>query len=423
LLAGPVTPGQRHDALVIWSAAQREAGRLDLAEPALDQAEALADGQPWRLADILRSRIRIAYLRGDLADAQRLALRGQRLCESIGEYSWAAALQNQAGALAMQLGQPQEAEPLLQQARAGAAAVQNVEVQRAALLNLARLALQRGDGSAALGFLRDGQDLAEDFESPTTACAYAQALLDSHALLGELGTALHQAERLLELAQGLSSVHARVTAQLQVFDLLMQLGELATAESLLGQIRAAAGLQQLTPLWMRAECRTAWLALRRDPPEAVRRCLQALNAATAPADLAMLAWLRAEAAWLQDDAAAAWQVLDEAPPAAQAGLAARLLALRLRLCSRSEPERPPIEATLAQARAALAPGLPPLEALGLRGALLDGLRRLAEAGDLTARTEADRLHAIQRAELTRLADSLAGRAAVRDRLLAGDARA
>ena len=110
-----------------------------------------------------------------------------------------------------------------------------------ALLNLVKLHADRGDADTALGLLEEGWNLAPQFESPVAECAFLNGFYYCNYLRGDLGAACRDAERVLAIADKLSSQYWRVGSAVLVTDLFIFIGDWTFARRLADDALALLG--------------------------------------------------------------------------------------------------------------------------------------------------------------------------------------
>lgn len=398
----PRADPRRLAVLQVQAEGLRRHGRLEAADAVLEealQADAAAGGA--QRAALLAERVDLHFQRGALAEGLALAAEARELHERQGQPAGAARMLIRVGTFAQALERRADAEAALLDARQRLARLHDVDGQRSAILNLAKLYSDAGDAGRTLAVLEEGWSLAPGFESPVAECAFLNGFYYCHYLEGELGKAFADAERVLAAAAGLQSLYWRVGSAIGVADLFIHLGELDTARRLLDDAVAQMHERGERGLYPRAMLRLAWTALRGgDAAGALARV--AATRAEGPVehleDDAGLDRVQAEAQLAQGDAAGALATLARHAGAPTIEVWSLMLALRLQ--ARGAPED--IEPALAAAQDRR---LPALEGLRLRAALVRALRaagRSAEAAEHAAR---------HGAELERIAASLAGQPA------------
>lgn len=368
-------------------------------------------------ASLLRGRLlaalgRSAMYRGEFAAAVaplERAIRVYTITGAMEPLSGATVLR---GALEMNLGRTANAIELLERGRALAAQAGSIPQQRSAILNLVKVLTQTGDVNRALALIEAGERLSPHYENPTAEGAFLQSRYYCQYLLGELGAALDTARRVVDAADRLQEVYWPVGARQLVVDLYLLLGDFAAAAGLLVRARALCADESVgyqTPL---IEVKTAWLELLRGEPQAALDRLSTLGPVEAmpmPEAADLRRHVEAAARLAVGDAAGAAALL--ADPAAAATSEAQALQWAARLAAEAALGAP-VGTTIDRASAALAePGrLPAFEAMLLR-------RALAQAAGAAGRADAGALAEQADRDCVRLAATLAGRPALRDRLL------
>ena len=343
------------------------------------------------------------FQRGTFAEGQQLAAQAFDLYERIGDAVGAATMVSRRGVFAMLLARPEEAEAALLEARSRARALNDVQGQRGALLNLVKLLSDRGDADGSIALLDEGWRLSPSFESPVSESAFLSGFYYCNNLRGDLGAALQDAERVLDSAQGLSSVYWRISALTLVVVLYIQLGSLDTAGELLGRAMQEANAREVQHLWPKVATNRAWLDVLTGHAATALASLDAMRDSADVfqlEDLSVMARVRAQAHLALGAPQCALDALAAFDGAPTLEAWALMLAVRLRaqwqlgVVSAVDLERAGRE--LADSR------LPALESVVLRQTLVDALNAAGQP-------DAAATHAALLAEhRSRLVASLAG---------------
>ena len=347
-------------------------------------------------------RVAVHFQRGAFAEGHQVAMHAFELFERIGDATGAATMVSRRGVFAMLLGRPEEAEAALLEARARARALNDVQGQRGALLNLVKLRSDRGDAEGSLALLDEGWRLAPAFESPVTETAFLCGFYYCNYLRGNLGAALHDAQRVLDIGQTLSSVYSRLSALALVAVLYIHLGSHDKASELVGQAMQQTHARDVHHLWPKLATYRAWLDLLAGAPAQALAGLDTMRDsgdAFQPEDLAVMARVRAQAHLALGAPQAALDALADFDGAPTLEAWALMLAVRLRaqwhLGRVAAADLDRAERELADSR------LPALESVVLRQTLVDALIAANQPEAATA-------HALKLAEhRSRLVTSLA----------------
>jgi DNA-binding winged helix-turn-helix (wHTH) protein/tetratricopeptide (TPR) repeat protein len=331
LLARPLPVAMRCEALLVKARDQRELGQPEAAGTTLELAlAATPEGEPARRAAMLEEMVRLLFERGALTEGLRVAEECKALYERCGHRAGAANALISIGVLSQHVRGAAEAQAALEEARQRLRALGDVDGQRTALLNLVKVHADRGDADAALGLLEEGWNLAPQFETPVTECAFLNGFYYCNYLRGDLGAACRDADRVLAIAEKLNSQYWRVGSAALVLDLFVFIGDLTFARRLADD--ALALLENCGEQTMRARvtARRAWLdTLERRPREALA-LLDALGTVESPEDAAVIDRVRAQA-WF--DLGEVRRALDTLAPYDQAPTLeawTQILGLRLR---------------------------------------------------------------------------------------------
>jgi hypothetical protein len=252
----------------------------------------------------------------------------------------------------------------LEEARQRLRALGDVDGQRTALLNLVKLHTDRGDADAALGLLEEGWNLAPQFESPVAECAFLNGFYYCNYLRGDLGAACRDAERVLAIADKLSSQYWRVGSAVLVTDLFVFIGDWTFARRLANDALALlenCGEQAMRP---RVTARRAWLDTLEHRPREALALLDALGVVESPEDAAVIDRVRAQGWFDLGEVRRALDILAPYDKAPTLEAWTQILALRLRAELRLDCVA---ESDLRRAEADLQDRcLPALEGLWLR---------------------------------------------------------
>ena len=395
----PISAPRRSRALLVKADSLGSMGQLDDADAAAREALAClpADAHAER-ARHLAGRVAVRFQRGQFEEGLLEIAQALELFERIGDAVGAATMVSRRGVFSLLLGRTAQAEVALLEARARARALNDVQGQRSALLNLVKLRTDRGDAESSLALLDEGLHLAAAFESPVTECAFLSGFYYCHYLRGDLGAALDDAARVLDSARGLNSVYWRLSSLVLVCDLHIHLGQLDRADALVAQAMAEANAREVHQLWPKVGTHRAWLdVLAGDAPKALAS-LDAMRDSGAEhmlEDLAVMARVRAQAHLSLGEpqvALAALEGFDGAPThEAWALLLATRLRARLTLGSACAADFERAMVDLSDSR------LPALESVVLRQTLVDalvGVGRPEAAAAQAALLEAHRVRLI-----------------------------
>jgi DNA-binding winged helix-turn-helix (wHTH) protein/tetratricopeptide (TPR) repeat protein len=365
LLARPLPHDMHCNALLVKARDLRELGRPEAAGTTLELAlAATPEGDAAQRAAVVEEMVRLLYERGALAEGLRLAEECKALYERCGHRAGAARALISIGVLSLNLRSAAEAQAALEEARQCLCALGDVDGQRTALLNLVKLHSDRGDADTALALLEEGWNLAPQFESPVAECAFLNGFYYCNYLRGDLGAACRDAERVLAIADKLSSQYWRVGSAVLVTDLFVFIGDWPFARRLVDDALALLDNCGEQALRARVTARRAWLdTLERRPREALA-LLDALGVVESPEDAAVIDRVRAQAWFDLGDVRRALDILAPYDKAPTLEAWTQILALRLRVELRLDCVA---ESDLQRAAADLQDRcLPALEGLWLR---------------------------------------------------------
>lgn len=374
-LGAQLSVQQKARALLAKADALSALGQLDAADAvALAALECLPADAHAERARHFAGRVAVHFQRGTFVEGQQVAAQAFDLYERIGDAVGAATMVSRRGVFSMLLARPEEAEAALLEARARARALNDVQGQRSALLNLVKLLSDRGDAEGSIALLDEGWRLSPAFESPVTETAFLSGFFYCNYLRGNLGAALRDAERVLDSGEGLSSVYWRISALTLVVVLYIQLGSLDIAGELLGRAMQEANAREVHHLWPKVATYRAWLDVLAGDAATALASLDAMRDSADVfqlEDLAVMARVRAQAQLALGAPQAALDALAAFDGAPTLEAWALMLAVRLRaqwqlgIVSAVDLERAGRE--LADSR------LPALESVVLRQTLVDAL--------------------------------------------------
>ncbi|MBK9359696.1 MAG: AAA family ATPase [Rubrivivax sp.] len=215
-------------------------------------------------------------------------------------------------------GEPERARDRLLRARELARRCGHVPAQRAALLNLVKLAADAGDTAQASALLDEGEALAPGFEHARAEQAFREARFYVQYLRGDLPAARASAARLIEAVERVAGHSERIGARHVVVDLHLLAGELDAARRLLADAQALSDAQAAGAggghFQVQQAAKMAWLRLAEGDPQAAL----ALLARSAPPqrleDAIAFAWIGSAAARTLGDGPEARRWLARAVP-------------------------------------------------------------------------------------------------------------
>ena len=379
----PLGAESQAQALITKSDALGGLGRLREADAV---AQAALDGLPATAAGArarhFANRVSAHHRRGEFETGLGVIATGLQLCEASGNPGGAASMMAARGVFLYALGRVAEAEAALLDALGRSQTLHDVPGQRSAMLNLVKLRTDRGDAEGSLALLREGWALSPGFESPMTECAFLSGFYYCNYLRGDLGAALHDASRVLDIAAGLSSIRWRVMSLVLVSDLYIHLGDTGFARELIDEALAQTQGRDTHQVWLQPATHRAWLdVLGGHAAQALNRleAMQAAGETTPPELLATMARVQAQAQLALGAPQAALQTLASFDAAPTQEAWALMLALRLQ----SQVQTNAVAAAdLERAAADLSDSrLPALESLALRQALVDALGAVGRRED------------------------------------------
>lgn len=209
--------------------------------------------------------------------------------------------------------------------------------QRAAILNLVKLATDAGDVAQAAALLDEGEALAPGFEHLRAELAFREARFFVHYLRGDVQAARSSAAQLVDLVSAMAGYSERIGARHLTVDFFLLAGDLATARTLLDAAQQLcnaqhdsreSGLYQVQQV-----AKMAWLRLAEGRPDEALKMLDAAPAPQRVEDALALSWIGAAAALDQSEVDQARARLARAmpDPDAPTDQAAMWLLQRLRL--------------------------------------------------------------------------------------------
>lgn len=410
VLDARTNPGQRAKALRVRGQALAKLGRIDEAQQSLQAALDLAASEPLERAALVDTLAMLEYQRGNAQHALALAREATALWTAHGDRRGSVTGHQHTGVMLTIVGDVEAAEAELELARALASEMHLVEQQREVIVNLAKIAADRGDVQRLLTLADEGWRLSPNFARPRTRFLLLQARLHGHGVFGQLGQALAIGEQLLADATEGQDPFMLQYAVLSLLDLLVFLGDFERGRALMQRLHGGANAE-LAFLGVKVALNHAFLETRAGNLALSRRLLAEVRAQATleqPQDRATLALRQAELDLAEGDAGAALAGLapwrEDVP---NVELLALIWATRL---NAQQQLGQVLADDWRQARAALDGGrMPALEALELQQALC----RSALTGP-----DRQRLTAEVRASTQRLAASLADWPAHQERFLA-----
>ena len=315
-------PALQSRALAARAAALNAQERLDDAAELLHEAIARLSNAPDNrvvIGKLLDTLARNSFRRGDLAGALRHAEKALTVLDTVDAAAERASVLALHGALLMNLSRRADAEAALEQARALAARIGHVPLQRAALLNLVKLATDVGDVARAVALLDEGEALAPSYEHVRVEAGFREARFYVEYLRGDAPAARAAAERLLRTVDTLPGRTERIGSRTMVVDFFLLERDLDRAAALLAEAKALcdeavageSGLHHVA-----CATRHAWWMLERGEARPALALLEAMAAPEREQDRVDRAWIAAAAALALDDPARARDWLASAPPGA-----------------------------------------------------------------------------------------------------------
>ncbi len=380
----PALAGQAH---YLGGRALAAMGDLKAAESRLQQALTHLPQAPLTL-EIYDWLSIFAYRQGHLEAALRYTEAEGSLAQALGSRTGQNnALQNAATFTAAQ-GRYEEAVRLAERAIAEAREIGDVTLLRYALLNLFAIHYQRSNLEAALGPLEEGLQSAREPQNPEMEAKFLNNLSLVHWYRGALGAAYRAVSRALELSQQSGHQADALFYQVVLADDLHWLGRPAEAAHLLAS--AAEATRELG-LWGRvpwAETHLARCEVSLGRPEQALKRLERLSQEPRLSDFLnppRLAWVEGLARLALNQPALALRAVQDAhsdDPTTTSHLWSVRLWAQARL-GQVSPEDLQRGLELLEAQ-----GIPPLEKLSLRQAVMAALRA---QGDLSRALDQERL--------------------------------
>lgn len=376
----------RARALRVQSQVLSRLGRTDEARAATEAALAAGGLAPLQQGDLLHALSYTHFLAGSPQASLDHARRALAVWQGVGARRQMAQAQASIGRALDMLDQREAAWAALEEAFAQAAALRMLDLQRVVANNLANNRINHGGPARAIQVITEAQALAPHFTMPAMPVFYLGILVQAHAQLGALGTALALADEALDRAIALGETLTLADCLLMTLGLRSALGDAPGVHRLL-QATAGRSLDGLGYFGTKVALVLADHDLQQGRPDAARARLAGIGPVEAlriPPDRAAARLCLARQALADGDPQAALERL--APLADQmlyTEVEARSCALRLAALNRLGRSDPP---ALALADAALADGadgrcLPALDRL----ALLRARRQAAHlAGDADA---------------------------------------
>jgi DNA-binding SARP family transcriptional activator len=372
VLAAAGDAAVRAKALRVRGHALAKLGRIDDARQALRAALDSGVSGPLERAALLDTLGLIEYQRGQAHKALALAREATALWTAHGDRRGSVTGHQHTGIMLTIVGEVDAALVELRLARALASQMHLVEQEREAIVNLAKIAADRGDVQQLLDLADEGWRLSPSFARPRTRQILLQARFHGHSVLGQLGAALAIGEQVLAEAETDREPFALQYAVLAVLDLLVFLGDIDRGRALLARL-AGGGAGEMAFLGVKVAFNHAFLEIRAGNTARARRLLADVAAQATleqPQDRATLALRQAELQLADGDADAALASLEpwrDAVPNVE--LLALIWAVRLTAQQRLGAV---VAADWQQARAALDGGrMPAMEALDLQAALCE----------------------------------------------------
>lgn len=337
------------------------AERLPEATELLRQAIATLDrvpGEEARRADLLDTLARARLRAGDLPGCAAASDEAVALLETLDQPAPLADALTLQAVTALFAGEPDRARRGLLRARELARRCGHVPAQRAAILNLVKLAADAGDTAQASALLDEGEALAPGFEHARAEQAFREARFYVQYLRGELPAARTAAGRLIEAVERVAGHSERIGARHVVVDLYLLAGDLDAARRLLADAQALCDAQAAGAgsghFQVQQAAKMAWLRVAEGRPQ---EALTLLGQSAPPQrleDSIAFAWIGCAAALAQGDAPAARRWLARVHPADSAPTDQQALWL-LQALALAAVDGPP-DADLRPRAAALASG-------------------------------------------------------------------
>jgi len=317
----PFWPALQARALQVRSRVLTFVGRLPEATEMLRRAIAVLSpvpGEESHRAEMLETLARARLRAGDLSGAAVAAEQAVAVLETVNlPAQLADALTLQAVA-ALYGGATARAREALLRARELSRRCGHVPAQRAAILNLVKLAADAGDTDEAIALLDEGEALAPGFEHARAEQAFLSARFYVRYLRGDLDAARETAGRLVAAVEHVPGHSERIGTRHVVVDLFLLSGDLDTARSLLTTAQALCDAQRAGSggghFQTQQAAKMAWLRLAEGRPQQAMALLAGAAEPERLEDTIAFAWIGSAAALALHDAAEARRWLGRAAP-------------------------------------------------------------------------------------------------------------
>lgn len=297
------------------------AERLPEATEMLRQAIATLDrvpGEEPHRADLLDTLARARLRAGDLPGCAAAIGEAVALLEAVDQPAQLADALTLQAVAALFAGDPERAREGLLRARALARRCGHVPAQRAAILNLVKLAADAGDTAQASALLDEGEALAPGFEHARAEQAFLEARFYVQYLRGELDAARAAAQRLIEAVERVGGHSEHIGARHVVVDLYLLAGDLPSARRLLADAQALCEAQAAGAggghFQVQQAAKMAWLRLAEGEPAQALALLAQSGTPQRLEDAIAFAWIGCAAALALGDASGARRWLARAAP-------------------------------------------------------------------------------------------------------------
>lgn len=234
----------RAQALRVQSQVLSRLGRTDEARVATEAALAAGGLTPQQQGDLLHALSYTHFLAGAPQASLEQARRALAVWQTVGARRQMAQAQASIGRALDMLDERDAAWSALEDAFAQAAALRMVDLQRVVANNLANNRINHGGPARAVQVIREAQALAPHFTMPAMPVFYLGILVQAHAQMGELGTALALADEALDRAIALDETLTLADCLLMTLGLRSALGDATGVQRLLDAMagRRLAGL-------------------------------------------------------------------------------------------------------------------------------------------------------------------------------------
>ena len=219
---GPVARAQ---ALRVQSQVLSRLGRTDEARAATEAALAAGGLTPLQQGDLLHALSYTHFLAGAPQASLDQARRALAVWQTVGARRQMAQAQASIGRALDMLDERDAAWSALEDAFAQATTLRMVDLQRVVANNLANNRINHGGPARAIQVIREAQALAPHFTMPAMPVFYLGILVQAHAQLGELGTALDLADEALDRAIALGETITLADCLLMTLGLRSALGD------------------------------------------------------------------------------------------------------------------------------------------------------------------------------------------------------